>query len=350
MINPNIICTIGPSCDKKETLIALKNAGVDIFRVNLSHATLNDLEFYIRLSISIGITIGIDTEGAQLRTKLNKKNTFLNKGEKVNIYKSLNIDSENSELGIYPPSFFSLINKEAILRLDFNGALVRVMEIKDSYIECECIGSGLVGNNKGADILNGTINLPDFTEKDLKALEICNNNKIFNIFISFCKSQKAVVKAKSIVKNAYVFSKIESKLSINNLTEICKQSDAILIDRGDLTREINIMDIPFAQRGIIKVAQKNNKPCYIATNVLESLINGNLPTRAELNDIVGSIEMGAEGFVLAAETAIGKKPILCVEIVRELIHRYDLHKAGLLFADTERSEITDEEMRVWLNR
>ena len=82
----------------------------------------------------------------------------------------------------------------------------------------------------------------------------------------------------------------------------------------------------------------------------ESLINSNLPTRAELNDIVGSLEMGAEGFVLAAETAIGKKPILCVEIVRELMHRYELYKVGLLFADTERSEITDEEMRVWLNR
>ena len=350
MGNPSIICTIGPSCDKRSTLIALKKAGVDIFRVNLSHSTLEDLENYIKIGSLIGIKIGLDTEGAQLRTKLNKKNISLKKGEKINIYQSLNKNIDNCDLGLYPPSFLSLISKGSILRLDFNGALIRIVEKQETYIECECIGSGLVGNNKGADILNGTINLPDFTNKDIKALEICNNYGISNIFISFCKSEEAVIKAKSFVKDAYIFSKIESKLSINNLEEICKQTDAILIDRGDLTREINIMDIPFAQRGIIKVAQNNNKPCYIATNVLESLINSNLPTRAELNDIIGSLEMGAEGFVLAAETAIGRKPILCVEIVRELMHRFDLYKVGLLFADTERSEITDEEMRIWLNR
>ena len=154
----------------------------------------------------------------------------------------------------------------------------------------------------------------------------------------------------SIIPNSIVTSKIESKYSIHNLIEICEYSDAILIDRGDLTREISIMDIPFAQRGIIKVAKENNVPCYVATNVLESLIEGNLPTRAELNDIVSTIEMGAGGIVLAAETAIGKKPILCAEIVKELIHRYNLHKNQLLFADLERNEINDKEMKLWLNR
>ena len=139
-------------------------------------------------------------------------------------------------------------------------------------------------------------------------------------------------------------------MSINNLHSICEVTDAILIDRGDLTREINIMDIPFAQRGIIKVANSYEKPCYVATNIFESLITGNLPTRAELNDIVSTIEMGASGLVLAAETAIGNKPLMCVEIVKELIHRYKLFNDGLLFADLERNEITDTEMRIWLNR
>ena len=121
---------------------------------------------------------------------------------------------------------------------------------------------------------------------------------------------------------------------------------------GDINQdmEINIMDIPFAQRGIVQIANSNKIPCFIATNVLESLINGNLPTRAELNDIVGTLEMGASGIVLAAETAIGKKPILCAEIVNELMHRFNLYKTGLLFADIERNEITDKEMKLWLNR
>ena len=102
---------------------------------------------------------------------------------------------------------------------------------------------------------------------------------IKEIFISFCKSKQVIQRVKSIIPNSIVTSKIESKYSIHNLIEICEYSDAILIDRGDLTREINIMDIPFAQRGIIKVAKENNVPCYVYTNVLESLIEGNLPTR-----------------------------------------------------------------------
>ena len=131
---------------------------------------------------------------------------------------------------------------------------------------------------------------------------------------------------------------------------ICNYSDAILIDRGDLSREISILDIPFAQRGIINVALNNKTPCYVATNVLESLITQDLPTKAELNDIVSTLQMGAAGIVLAAETAIGANPILCAEIVKELIHKYQLHESGLLFADVDRNEITDEKMKMWLNR
>ena len=110
------------------------------------------------------------------------------------------------------------------------------------------------------------------------------------------------------------------------------------------------MDIPFAQRGIIQTAKELDTPCYVATNVLESLITDDLPTRAELNDIVSTLEMGASGIVLAAETAIGKKPVLCVEIVRELMHKYRLSKSALLFADLDRNEITDPTMKLWLNR
>ena len=93
-----------------------------------------------------------------------------------------------------------------------------------------------------------------------------------------------------------------------------------------------------------------DKPCFVATNVLETLIAGNLPTRAELSDIVNLFESGAAGVVLAAETAIGKKPVLCAEIVKELFHKYNLAKNGLMFCDVDRNEITDVEMSVWLNR
>ncbi len=351
MFNPKIICTIGPTSESKEVLLDLKRCGVDVVRVNMSHAKIDDLQRYFEITKSIDLELGIDTEGAQIRTKtLNGKKISINKKSNLKIFRKLQNNLNTPNISLSPNILFSLIRKGSLIRLDFNGALVKVIDIKENYIECECINEGIVGNNKGVDVLNQLIELPDFSEKDIKALELGRSLGIKEIFISFCKSKKAIQKVKSIIPNSIVTSKIESKYSIHNLIEICEYSDAILIDRGDLTREINIMDIPFAQRGIIKVAKEKNIPCYVATNVLESLIEGNLPTRAELNDIVSTIEMGAEGIVLAAETAIGKKPILCAEIVRELIHRYELHKNQLLFADLDRNEITDKEMKLWLNR
>ena len=351
MYKKELICTIGPGCDSKDTLTALRDVGVNIFRINMSHASVDDLIKYKKLSTELGIRLGIDTEGAQIRTKItNSKSINLEKKNIVTLSRYIDKLDNSVHISLHPENVFDELSLGNLVRLDFNGALVRVDKITDDFIYCECISSGLVSNNKGVDIVNDIINLPDFTKKDIKALQLANDLEIREVFISFCKSKDAILKAKEIVSNSRIISKIESKLSIHNLPQICEISDAILIDRGDLTREINIMDIPFAQRGIVRVATANNTPCYVATNVLESLIEGNLPTRAELNDIVGTLEMGASGIVLAAETAIGKKPVLCAEIARELIHRFELYKGGLLFADIERNEITDNDMRLWLNR
>ena len=353
MSYPELICTIGPSCDSELTLSELKKAGVDIFRVNMSHASLDDLYKYQELAQKLDIKLGLDTEGAQMRTNIfgAKKNYLkISKGDIFKINKVSSKTNQEKGISLYPNNVSEELAKNLKIRFDFNGAIAIIKNNYRDHLECMCTNGGLIGNNKGVDILNHYIELPDFTQKDQKALEIANTIGIEEIFISFCKSTKAINLVRNSVKDAKVTSKIESKMSIHNLDDICSSSDAILIDRGDLTREINIMDIPFAQRGIIKIAKKYNTPCYVATNILESLIKDNLPTRAELNDIVGTLEMGASGIVLAAETAIGHKPILCAEIVNELIHRYKLYQVGLLFADTERDEITDKEMRIWLNR
>ncbi len=353
MSTPELICTIGPSCDSELSLSQLKKAGVDIFRVNMSHATLNDLYKYQEVAKKLNLKLGLDTEGAQMRTNIygvKEKYLEIAKGDIFKINKKTNNNIREKGISLYPTNVSEKLKENLKIRFDFNGAIAIIKNNYQDHFECICTNGGLIGNNKGVDILNHYIELPDFTEKDKKALEIANSIGIEEIFISFCKSTEAINFVRNLVKDAKVTSKIESKMSIHNLDDICSCSDAILIDRGDLTREINIMDIPFAQRGIIKIAKKNNTPCYVATNILESLIKDNLPTRAELNDIVGTLEMGASGIVLAAETAIGHKPILCAEIVNELIHRYKLYQVGLLFADTDRDEITDKEMRVWLNR
>ena len=345
-----LICTIGPSCEKIEVLEKLKNSGVNIFRINLSHASIEDVSKYYEISKKIGIDISIDTEGAQLRTK-NFENCPIN-FQKDAIIK-MNLDnkiSEENNLNLTPKGIIKQLKFNDHIRLDFNGVIAKVIGINPDNIELRILHSGFVGHNKGADCLGRNLEFDDFTAKDLAALELSKKLGISRVFISFCQSSKSIAKVKKIIPNCWICCKIESRVSIHNLPEIANAADAILIDRGDLSREISILDIPFAQRGIIKVAQKHETPCYVATNVLESLIDGVLPTRAELNDIVSSLEMGCSGIVLAAETAIGKKPVLCAEIIKELIHKFYLSNAGLLFCDIDRGEITDEDMIIWLNR
>ena len=345
-----LICTIGPACERKEILLKLKKAGINIFRINLSHASLEDIRKFKNIADQINIELAIDTEGAQLRTKnWDEKKYFFKKGEKI----SMRLDgtiNENYCINLSPANISRQFIEGDIIRLDFNGLLVKVLNKNNELINYEVISGGFVGNNKGADCLNKRINFSDFTSKDIKALEIAKELGIYKIFISFCQNINSINKIRSLIPNSWICSKIESKQSIHNLKDIAKYSDSILIDRGDLSREISILDIPFSQRGIVKVAKEFDTPCFIATNVLESLIEGDLPTRAELNDIVSSLEMGCSGIVLAAETAIGKKPVLCAEILKELMHKFYLSNAGLLFCDLDRDEITDNEMKIWLNR
>ena len=317
----------------------------------MSHSSLEDLKKFTQIGIEYGLQIGLDTEGAQIRTVLKGMDFFeIKKGDILEFMILLFLMIHQRQFRFILKVSKDQLDIGCLIRLDFNGASAVIENKTSSYLDCKCISAGKIGNNKGVDILNKRICLPDFTKKDINCLELLEELGINDVFISFCKSRDAVLKIKEISNRIKVTSKIESKQSINNLHSICEVSDAILIDRGDLTREINIMDIPFAQRGIIKVANSYGIPCYVATNVFESLISGNLPTRAELNDVVSTLEMGAAGIVLAAETAIGNKPLLSVEIVKELIHRFSLYNDDLLFADLERNEITDINMKLWLNR
>ena len=316
----------------------------------MSHANLSDIKRFHKLAKKLDIRLGLDTEGAQIRTKLKDKTPLiLQKNELFTIHRNKGDKNENDKLSLYPEEVLSELQCGDKIRLDFDGASVEVIDKNENQLTFKCDAPGNVGDNKGADCYR-PLKLPDFTKKDLEALRVASELGIKEIFISFCKSTNAINKAREIVKSSIVTSKIESRLSINSLASICNKSDAILIDRGDLSREINILDIPFAQRGIVQVAKEHKTPCYVATNVLESLITGDLPSRAELNDIVSTLQMGASGIVLAAESAIGKNPVLCAEIVRELMHRFELNKSGLLFADVDRNEITDSKMRIWLNR
>ena len=198
-----------------------------------------------------------------------------------------------------------------------------VTEIYASHCKAEVINEGKIGNNKAADV-NRDVSLKPITPKDEQAIKIGKRMGIHHYALSFASSKNDIeIMREKIGDDSYLISKVESMTALNNLKDIIQLSDVILIDRGDLSRQLPIEKIPFLQRRIISSAHARNTEVFVATNLLESMVTTMTPTRAEVNDVVSTLLMGASGLVLAAETAIGQYPVECVEMIHKLIEQYN---------------------------
>ena len=161
------------------------------------------------------------------------------------------------------------------------------------------------------------------TKKDIEAISIAKELNVKNFALSFANNKNDVLNFRNLIgKKSNLISKIETGQAVENLDEIIKNSNEILIDRGDLSRYVPIEEIPITQMKILKKANSKKKKCYVATNLLETMVKNKQPTRAESNDIFSTLDKGADGLVLAAETAIGKYPIECVQFIKKCIVTY----------------------------
>lgn len=175
----------------------------------------------------------------------------------------------------------------------------------------------------------GDCKYEEFTGFDLFAMEYCGKNKMIDqIAVSFARSKESIRDARRLGSQKEIIAKIEDKRGVSNQTEIIAASDAILIDRGDLSKSFPSEEIPRICREIILTCKGMKTPVWIATNLLESMVGSPHPTQAEVNDIATLLMLGVDGLVLAAETAIGKYPIECVQFVRKMVDLYELKRNG----------------------
>ena len=311
-----IFCTLGPASLNEKFLNFAKNK-VDLLRINMSHIEIKNLKKTINFIRSYTkIPICIDTEGAQIRTKV-KISKFFKTGQKFKIYNHSNI------INLYPQEVYYKLKNNDVLNIGFEDLKAKIIQKNIRYITLKVLSSGKIDNNKGVHIENRNINLNFLTKKDLQALEISKKLKIKNYALSFTNSYNDILKFNKLLPKANKIFKIESKKAIRSIDKIIKFGTNFLIDRGDLSKEISIENIPFVQRKILKISRKfRNKNIYIATNFLESMILNKYPTRGEANDIYNSLEMGAKGLVLAAETAIGKYPEKTVNFLKKMINSF----------------------------
>ena len=317
-----IICTIGPSSSSKKILQKLKSEGVNIFRINMSHTKLSKLPFILRdLKKIIGRDkICIDTEGAQLRTTSVKKKISIKKNRILRVYNNNNFSTKNG-ISLYPNFDILNVPTNSKIFVGFDGIILKVLR-KDKKKNClltKVVNPGILDSNKGVHV-NKKIKLSCLTEKDISAIQYAKKFGVKNFAMSFVNNQKDTVLMRKIIgSKSFLISKIETLNAIKNLKKISKYSNAILIDRGDLSREVPIERIPLAQEYIIKSSKKTKTPVYVATNLLETMISDLSPTRAESHDIYSTLKQGASGLVLAAESAIGINPVECVIFLKKCI-------------------------------
>ena len=311
-----IFCTLGPASLNEKFLNFAKNK-VDLLRLNMSHIKIKNLKKTINFIRSYTKTpICIDTEGAQIITKV-KISKFFKTGQKFKIY------NHSNTINLYPQEVYYKLKNNDVLNIGFEDLKAMIIQKNIRYITLKVLSSGKIDNNKGVHIENRNINLNFLTKKDLQALEISKKLKIKNYALSFTNSYNDILKFNKLLPKTNKIFKIESKKAIWSINKIIKFGTNFLIDRGDLSKEISIENIPFVQRKILKISRKfRNKNIYIATNFLESMILNKYPTRGEANDIYNSLEMGAKGLVLAAETAIGKYPEKTVNFLKKMINSF----------------------------
>jgi pyruvate kinase len=319
-----ILVTLGPGSLTSEIIQKMDKENVYLYRINMSHTPLDKLEGIINsIQNMTDTTICIDSEGAQLRNQYMVHNKVLFKSDEIVTINFTEVVGDSNNISFNDATGAQQLNISDEIRIDFNGVMIKIVETSRDCCLAKVITGGIVGSNKAISV-NKTLNLPAITSKDKNAIIIGKEMGVNNYALSFAGSLNDVNSFRKLVgPEAVVISKIESLKGLSNLDEIIKESNNILIDRGDLSREVRIEKIPFLQRNIIAHANALDTPVFVATNLLETMVDFNEPNRAEVNDIISTMLMGANGLVLAAETAIGKYPVECVCMLRRLIKQYN---------------------------
>jgi pyruvate kinase len=319
-----VLCTLGPASLKDDVIERLAARGVDLFRLNLSHTPLEAVEPTItRIRELCSVPICLDTEGAQVRCgRVAGGTATLEPGQRVRLVADEDLGGTD-RLHIRPRATFAALQPGSTLQVDFDGVVLRIVEAAEDGAESVVVEGGRVSSNR-AVIVDPAPALPTLTEKDLAAIEVGAACGIRHYALSFANHADDVVAFRTMLPpDSQLIAKIESASGVRNMDGIIETANAVLIDRGDLSREVALEHVPFYQKAIVRRANRWNRQVFVATNLLESMISNRRPTIAEANDIANTLLDGVHGLVLAAETAIGIDPVGTVDMVLRMIRAFD---------------------------
>lgn len=337
-----ILCTLGPRSLNRETIAALDAHDVDLFRINLSHTAADEIEDVISLIRRHSATpICLDTEGPQVRCGPMADETRLEPGGQV-VLTAEEVLGNSERFTLRPATAIEQLKVGSILSIDIDGAAVAITAVREGSATAEVAAAGRVQSNRAVTI-RPKPGLPALSEKDLTAVAIGARNGIAHYALSFAGAAEDVDRLRALAPDgAHIIAKIESRSGLIHMDEIIPAADSVLLDRGDLSREVPIERVPYWQKAIIRRCNRWNRSLYVATNLLESMVTSLTPTVAESNDIANTLFDGVHGLVLASETAVGVDPVGVVAMTRRMIAAFELATGTQSFADTADLESVNE--------
>jgi len=328
-----IISTLGPATESLEQIRALIEAGVDVFRLNMSHASHEWTRAVVgRIheacsALDNDVAILVDLQGPSIRTGDVDEKLELEKGDIV----------EFRNVGLDPTVLISVTTNYDGLHRDIsvgdvmlvdNGEIhFRVDRIDAGSVVCEALTSGSMGSRRHVNLPGIRVNLPPLTDKDLTDLKLAAELAVDFVAISFVRDAEHVrtlrKKLRESDSTARIVSKIEDQEAVKNLAAIITESDAIMVARGDLGIEVHIEELPVVQRTILQECARIGRKVIVATHMLESMVENPVPTRAEVTDVANAVFEQADAVMLSGETSVGRYPVKCIEVLDRIARRME---------------------------
>ena len=326
-----IVATLGPATSSEEVIKKMILAGVNVFRINFSHANYDEIEQSILLIRKIDKTLETNTailgdlQGPKLRIGNIKENTFVREGDEIIFSTDSPFIGDNNRVYMNYQNFPLDVSENEKILLDDGKLIFEVVSSnKLNEVKARVIQGGYLKSNKGVNLPNTKISLPALTEKDVKDAEFIFNQDIDWIALSFVRQSQDIIDLQELMKKHIdqkipVISKIEKPEAIENIDKIIAYSDGVMVARGDLGVEVPAQEVPILQKQLVHLAKKARIPIIIATQMMETMIDSLTPTRAEVNDVANSVIDGADAVMLSAETSVGKYPIDVINSISDIL-------------------------------
>jgi len=325
-----IVATLGPACSTKDILEKMMESGVNVFRVNFSHAEYTDVEKKIKLIREINknrnfnVAVLADLQGPKLRVGKMAEKVKLEIGDTF-IFTTNKCEGTNEKAYMTYQNFPKDVQVGEHILVDDGKLLFEVIDTdRDSQVITKVLRGGKLKSKKGVNLPNTKISLPALTEKDIEDVLFAIKMKVDWIALSFVRTPEDLIQLKELIKenSSYkipIVAKIEKPEAVENIDKLTPYCDALMCARGDLGVEVPMEKVPLIQKRLVLKAKKAHIPIIIATQMMETMITNQVPTRAEVNDVANSIMDGADAVMLSGETSVGEFPLEVIKQMRKII-------------------------------